>query len=54
MRLSELEKFLKRQEEGGLKHFKIEELDEEYFLPSGKGALVPYLDGLQKDLNDRA
>ena len=53
MRLSELETFLKRREEGGLKHFKLSELDENFFLPEAGGALVPYLDGIQKDLNLR-
>ena len=53
MRLEELEKFLKRAEEGGLKRFKKEELDPEFFLSVDNWALVPYLEGIQKDLNMR-
>lgn len=53
MRLAELEKFLERAEQGGLKRFKREELDPEFFLSIDNGALVPYLNGIQKDLNMR-
>ncbi len=53
MRFSELMKFVTRREEGGLKHFKIVELDERFFLPMGTGAIVPYLEGIQKDLEQR-
>lgn len=38
---------------GGRKSFRYEELNPEYFLPKKSGVLVPYLDMLQKDLNDR-
>lgn len=53
MRLTELLRFVKRREEGGLKHFKTEELDENFYLPSAGGAIVPYLEGIQKDLDMR-
>lgn len=46
--------FWKRAEEGGRKSFRFEELNPEYVLPRKQGILVPYLDILQKDLNDRA
>lgn len=45
--------FWKRAQEGGRKSFRYEELLPEYFLHSKSGVLVPYLEGLQKDLNDR-
>ena len=53
MRLEELLGFVKRKEEGGLKHFKTEELDHGFFLTQKSGAIVPYLDGIQRDLNMR-
>ena len=39
--------------EGGRKSFRYEELNPEYVLPKKHGVLVPYLDMLQKDLDDR-
>ena len=53
MRLDELMQFVKRRDEGGLKHFKYEELDENFFIECGSGVLVPYLDGISKDLGMR-
>ena len=53
LRLSELMRFVERSEAGGIKRFKIEELDENYFLPHGKTVLVPYLEGLSRDLQER-
>ena len=35
------------------KSFRLDELNPEYFLPKKSGVLVPYLDLLQKDLEDR-
>ena len=51
--LSKLLEFRKRAENGGLKRFKFEELDPEFFIPKKGNILVPYLDGIQKDLNTR-
>lgn len=48
-----LEYFWKRAEEGGRKSFRLEELEKAYFLPKKKGVLVPYLEMLQLDLNER-
>lgn len=45
--------FWNRAQEGGRKSFRFEELNPEYILPSKQGILVPYLDALQKDLDDR-
>ena len=53
LRLSELLKFVKRAEEGGLKRFRFSELDPEYVLKRERGVLVPYLEGLKKDLQNR-
>lgn len=45
--------FWNRAKEGGRKSFRFEELNPEYILPKKNGVLVPYLDALQKDLEDR-
>lgn len=45
--------FWDRAREGGRKSFRYEELNPEYVLPKKHGVLVPYLDILQKDLDDR-
>lgn len=46
--------FWDRAKSGGRKSFRFEELNPEYILPRKNGILVPYLDMLQKDLDDRA
>lgn len=46
--------FWDRAEAGGRKSFRYEELNPEYILPQKPGFLIPYLDMLQKDLEDRA
>ena len=46
--------FWERAKGGGRKSFRFEELNPEYFLPKKHGILVPYLDMLQKDLEERA
>ncbi len=48
-----LDYFWQRAKEGGRKSFRYEELNPEYILPHKHGVLVPYLDALQKDLEDR-
>ncbi|MCR5477953.1 MAG: Holliday junction resolvase RecU [Lachnospiraceae bacterium] len=45
--------FWDRAKEGGRKSFRFEELNPEYFLPKVPGVLVPYLEMLQKDLEER-
>ena len=45
--------FWNRAKEGGRKSFRFDELNPEYIMPSRHGILVPYLDMLQKDLDDR-
>lgn len=53
LRFEKLKEFWQRAEDGGRKSFRYEELEPEFFLPRGRGVLVPYLDGLQKDLEVR-
>ena len=45
--------FWDRAADGGRKSFRYDELNPEYFLPKRSGILVPYLDMIQKDLDDR-
>lgn len=45
--------FWERAKGGGRKSFRYEELNPDYILPQKKGAIVPYLDVLKKDLEDR-
>ena len=45
--------FWARAQNGGRKSFRFDELNPEYTLPKKYGILVPYLDILQKDLDDR-
>lgn len=49
-----LKLFWERAQTGGRKSFRYEELNPEYQIPSRNGVLIPYLDMLQKDLEDRA
>lgn len=45
--------FWDRAISGGRKHFKYEELDPAFFLPHNPRIFVPYLEGIQKDLQNR-
>lgn len=51
--LSHLMRFWNRAAGGGRKSFRYEELDQDYYLSPHGGYLVPYLDGLQRDLGER-
>ncbi|MBR1507400.1 MAG: Holliday junction resolvase RecU [Eubacterium sp.] len=53
MRYSELKIYIDRISEGHPKNFKYAELDDDFFLKGRGGALVPYLEGLSLDLNER-
>lgn len=53
LRLSELLIFWERMENGGRKSFRREELEESFYLEHENGFLVPYLKGIQKDLDRR-
>ncbi|HIR26750.1 MAG TPA: Holliday junction resolvase RecU [Candidatus Choladousia intestinigallinarum] len=48
-----MRRFWDRAQEGGRKSFKYMELDQDYYLQPRGGLLVPYLDALQLDLNQR-
>ena len=51
--LAQLMVFWERAKAGGRKSFRFDELDLSYVLPKKQGVLVPYLDMLQKDLEER-
>lgn len=53
MRYEEMRRFWDRCEQGGRKSFRYEELEPEFFFTGKNGVLVPYLDGIQKDLSGR-
>ena len=53
LRYSEMMRYWKRMQEGGPKHFKYEELDEDYFVRGHSGVSLHYLVSLQKDLEER-
>lgn len=53
LRYEELLRFWNRMEAGGLKRFHYEELTPVFFLRKRAGVLVPYLDGIQRDLSLR-
>jgi len=53
MRFRELEHYLERIKEGHPKNVKYMELEDDFFLKPKDGALVPYLVGIQKDLDQR-
>ena len=51
--LRDLMKYWDRAQEGGRKSFRYMELNQDYYLHPHSGLMVPYLDGLQKDLEER-
>ena len=51
--LRELMTFWTRMEQGGRKSFRFDELSQQYFFHKKGGFVVPYLDMIQHDLNDR-
>ena len=52
LRLREMLTFWERREKGGRKSFRLEELDPSFFLQE-KRNLIPLLEGIQRDLDDR-
>ncbi len=50
---TQMAKFWKRAQDGGRKSFRYEELEHAWRLSGHGGILVPYLDALQKDLDER-
>lgn len=53
LRFRDMIRFWERGQSGGRKSFRYDELDEEFFLPEISGIMVPYLHGIQKDLETR-
>jgi recombination protein U len=53
LRFADLLGFWNRGQEGGRKSFRYDELSPDYFLPEVPGVLVPYLNCIQKDLEQR-
>ncbi len=53
LRLKEAREYWKRAKSGGRKSFRIEELTEEFFFDIERGYFIPYLNLLQKDLDER-
>lgn len=49
----EIHKFWMRAQEGGRKSIRYEELNPIYFMELKNGCFVPYLDAMQKDLDQR-
>ncbi|MBO4373916.1 MAG: Holliday junction resolvase RecU [Lachnospiraceae bacterium] len=45
--------FWERMKSGDRKSFRFDELDEEYIIKARPGILIPYLDYIQKDLDER-
>ena len=53
MPFEEIDKFWNRAKEGGRKSVRYEELNPKYFMTLKNGCMVPYLDALQIDLENR-
>ena len=53
LRFRDMIRFWERGQSGGRKSFRYDELDEEFYLPGISGIMVPYLNGIQKDLETR-
>ena len=53
MPFEEIQMFWNRSQEGGRKSIRYEELNPKYFLQLKNGCIVPYLDALQIDLQER-
>lgn len=53
MPFAEIQKFWNRAQEGGRKSIRYEELNPKYFMSLKNGCMVPYLDALQIDLQER-
>lgn len=53
LRFEKLKEFYERSLNGGRKSFRLDETEAGFFLPKVNGIFVPYLNGLQKDLELR-
>lgn len=54
MPFRQVEQFWERGQNGGIKHFKYSELFSQWFLKRSGNILVPFLEGIQMDLDERA
>lgn len=53
MTFSEIQKFWQRAQDGGRKSIRLEELNPAFFMNLKNGCFVPYLEAIQKDLDQR-
>lgn len=53
LRFRELYRFWMRAQEGGRKSFRLDELEERYFMDFTRGYYIPYLDAVSLDLAER-
>ena len=53
MTFQEMKMFWERGQQGGRKSFRYDELNPDFFMLLKNGFMVPYLDGIQKDLEHR-
>lgn len=53
LNLKQLLRFWNRSKDGGRKSFRFDELDPKFVIPKKQGILVPYLDMLNVDLEER-
>ena len=53
MTFQEMKMFWERGQQGGRKSFRYDELNPDFFMQLKNGFMVPYLDGIQKDLEHR-
>ena len=53
LNFAQMKKFWDRAKEGGRKSFRFEELDMDYVLHPAHGIFVPYLDGINVELEKR-
>lgn len=53
LNFSQMKAFWDRAKDGGRKSFRFEELDEDYVLHPAHGIFVPYLDGINTELEKR-
>ena len=53
MPFRQMEAFWERGQKGGRKHFKYTELNPMWFLKTTGNVLVPFLEGIQRDLDSR-
>ncbi len=53
LKYSKLKEFYERMDQGGRKSFRLNELTEDYVIHPKGGILVPYLDSIRQDLEER-